>query len=216
MPKRLRWLKQVPHAIREEATKELSLAYAAAFRRRADGSARVFDHIRFRSLKDRRPSSITIQSQNFSTGQGHRCDFYTTLLPGGGRLRFNNRDRRRIVDTNPEGPPRAVKMTMTRTGRFFLQVPLYVPKKQVRPEAIGRLVPLDPGSKPFLTYYSPTAMVTGSFGTSTDLETTVYPYQQRVDRISHLLSNSQNGPYLTPRTRKRLTLRRLRINEKVR
>ncbi|KAJ3267535.1 hypothetical protein HK104_005794, partial [Borealophlyctis nickersoniae] len=220
VPRRLRWMKSIPYSVREEATKELSLAYAAAFRKLEDGSTNTFDNIKFRSAKNPHAASVTIPTANFSRRAGHRWDFYTTTLPNGGHVRFHQRDIRRIISTHPDGPPRAVKLTMTKTGRFFMHVPLYVQKRQVSPEAQGHLVTLDPGSNPYMTYYSPTVMLTGSFGTTLDLQTTFRPLQKRLDSLHSLLvkalADDDDAPYLPPNIRHRLRLRRLRIHEKVR
>ena len=75
-PRRLRWMRKVPYSIREEATKELSLAYAAAFRRRENGSRGTFDDIKFRSIKNSKPATITIPTQNFSKKSGCRWDIF--------------------------------------------------------------------------------------------------------------------------------------------
>ncbi|KAJ3294548.1 hypothetical protein HK104_003512, partial [Borealophlyctis nickersoniae] len=189
IPKNRRWLKNVPYLIKEEATKELSMAYAAAFSRLADGSAKVFDHIKFRSAK------VLVQQRSPSQ-QPTSVNALAT-----------------------DGPPRAVKLTKTKTGRFFMHVPLYVRKEQVRPEATGHLVTLDPGSNPYMTYYSPTAMLTGSFGTTLDLNNTFRPYQNRLDALNSLLgkawAGSEDAPYLPPNVRNKVKIRVLRIYEKI-
>ncbi|KAI9101124.1 hypothetical protein DFS34DRAFT_676551 [Phlyctochytrium arcticum] len=150
-------------------------------------------------------------------GRGAKWTFYTTTLPNGGRLRFYRRDVSRIVAHHPEGLSGVVKITITKTGRFFMHAALYVRKQQVQPKAEGQLVSLDPGSNSFITYYLPTRMTTGSFGTSIDLQKTFRPKQDRLDQINSLLDkNSTNGSYLPLNVRHRLTTRRLRIHEQVR
>ncbi|KAI9101014.1 hypothetical protein DFS34DRAFT_591932 [Phlyctochytrium arcticum] len=125
------------------------------------------------------------------------------------RLRFHKRDMRRIMQRYPDGPPQSVKITMTKAGRFFLHAPLYVQKKEVSPQAQGHSVALDPGSNPYVTYYSPIAMVVGSFGTNVDLRKTFRPYQDQLDRITSFLGDKgDDGLYLPPNTGRRLNLRR--------
>ena len=113
VPRRLRWLKDIPYSIREESTKELSMAYAAAFKRWTDGMSSHFDDIKFRSVRSRAPQAITIPTQNFSKVEGQRWRFYVKSLPDGGDVRFFKRDIERVLNRFPEGPARAVKITMT-------------------------------------------------------------------------------------------------------
>ncbi|KAI9004708.1 hypothetical protein BC832DRAFT_615078 [Gaertneriomyces semiglobifer] len=67
-------------------------------------------------------------TQNFSKRAGQRWNIYTPSLPDGGRLHFHKRDMRRIIEKHPNGPLRAVKITMTKTGRFFMHAPFYIEK----------------------------------------------------------------------------------------
>ncbi len=217
MPKRLRWLRSVPYSVREESTKELSMAYSAAFARLRDGTSNQFDDIRFRSVKNQSPSAMTIPTANFSKISGKRWCFYVNSLPGKGTLRFNKRDIKRILAQNPDGPAMAVKLTMTRTGRFYMHAPLYVKKQSVPARNIGHLVAQDPGSNPYMTYYSPTRMVTGSFGTTADVLSIFRTAQNKYDKLSSTLDkNNADADWLPVDKRRKLRLRRLRIQEKVR
>ena len=87
-------------------------------------------------------------------------------------------------------------------------------KQQVSDNSIGHLVSLDPGSNPFMTYYSPTKMITGSFGTTEDLNN-LRKFQQRYDTTCSLLS-ADSSPWLPPKDRKRVVTKKLRLYEKVR
>ncbi len=160
---------------------------------------------------------MTIPTANFSKIAGKRWCFYVNSLPEKGMLRFHKRDMKRIIERNPDGPAMAVKLTMTRTGRFYMHAPLYVKKQSVPARNVGHLVAQDPGSNPYMTYYSPTRMVTGSFGTTIDVLSIFRTAQDKCDKLSSLLDpQNASADWLPVDKRRKLRLRRLRMQEKVR
>jgi transposase len=160
----------------------------------------------FRSKQDQL-ASITIGRQNFKN-----WDFYVTTFPG--HLRLRGRDKRRIIDTMPDGPIGDVQFSMTKTGKLYMHVPVYTPKRSLNPEVQGHLVSLDPGSNPYMTYYSPTRMETGSFGTQKDVNEFRY-LQKKIDRINSIMEpQNGNADYMLLRIRRRLRLKTFAIYER--
>jgi putative transposase len=131
------------------------------------------------------------------------------------RLKYRQRDVRRVIEKNPDGPVGDTKLTVTRTGKYYLSVPIYIKKSVVEPKNRGHLVTLDPGANPFINYYSPTRFVAGSFGTSVDLKSRIHQHQKVYDRLSSRLF-SDTADYLQHGKRKKLLRRRLLLQEKVR
>ncbi|KAI9099731.1 hypothetical protein DFS34DRAFT_502721 [Phlyctochytrium arcticum] len=150
VPRSLRWMKETPTSVREQAVFELAAAYEAAFSTFHHTPRKPFPTIKFRSKKAGE-AAITIPTANFSKTTGRRWDFYIKTFPG--KLKFKRRDITRIIDHHPDGPIRQVKLTVTRTGKFYMHVPIYVPKTRVKAENLGHLVTQDPGAKPFMNYY---------------------------------------------------------------
>lgn len=212
VPKSKRWIREVPYTIREGATNELSKAISDRFgdSKRLD---KPFTPPKFRSKFDD-IKSINIDTQNFCKKPGKRWQFYVTLFPG--CLRIRGRDQRRILDAHPEGPSRSVRLSMTRTGKVYMHVPIYVPRKPLNDDAKGHLVSLDPGSNPFMTYYSPTRQSTGSFGTLPDVER-FRGMQRAVDKLNSITDrNNGTAAWITERKRSSLRIRGIRIREKAR
>ena len=204
-------MKAVPCSIREQAVFELAAAYKAAFVFFNSTLTNPFPDIKFRSKKVGEPS-ITIPTQNFSKQTGCRWDFYTSIFPG--KLKFRKRDVSRVINQHPEGPIRDVKISVTRTGKHYLHVPVYVLKTAVKASNIGHLVAQDPGANPFMNYYSPTRLIAGSFGLKTDLAR-IHQKQSTYDRLTSRL-NAGNAHYLQHGKRTKLLRRRLLLKEKVR
>jgi putative transposase len=211
VPRNLRWLKEAPCSVREQAVFELAGAYKAAFTLFESTLSGPFPDIKFRAKKGGEPA-ITIPSANFSKQPDRRWDFYTSTFPGA--LKFKSRDVTRIIDRHPDGPPRDVKLTVTRTGKYYMHVPIYVNTTTVPPRNVGHLVAQDPGGNPFMNYYSPTRCVAGSLGLDVDLHR-IHRKQQTYDRLSSRL-HADNADYLPTSQRRRLLRRRLLLQEKVR
>jgi len=210
MPRNKRWIREVPYTIREGATNELSKAISDRFGD-AKRLEKPFKPPKFRSKFDN-VKSINIDTQNFNKKQGKRWQFYITLFPG--CLRIRGRDQRRILDAHPEGPIRSVRLSMTRTGKIYMHIPIYIPKKPLNDNAKGHLVSLDPGSNPFMTYYSPTRQETGSFGTLPDVEKFRH-MQKAVDSLNSVTDkNNGTAPWLPDKKRASLRMKGLRIREK--
>lgn len=81
-------------------------------------------------------------------------------------------------------------------------------KKEVLRSNIGHLVGQDPGSNPFMTYYSPTRMICGSFGTQHDLDK-FHLLQQKADKLA---SRRKKAVY---REKRKLRLRQLKVTRKI-
>lgn len=205
-------MRDVPYAIREQATNELALAYKSAFAFRDNNPGMPFPDIKFRSKKYGEPA-ITIPTKSYSKVSGQRWMFYVLKFPG--QLKFRRRDVRRVLEKNVEGPVGDTKIRVTRTGKYYLHVPIYVKKTTVLPENIGHLASYDPGANPFITYYSPTRYVAGSFGLGVDVKQRINVYQSKYDRLSSRL-DADNAPYLQHGKRRKILRRRLLLQEKVR
>jgi transposase len=210
MPKGKRWIRQVPYTIREGATYELSKAISDRF-----GDAKrmgtPFRSPKFRSKLDN-VKSINIDTQNFCKKVGQRWRFYVTLFPD--TLRVRKRDQRRVLDAMPDGPIRSVRLSMTRTGKVYLHIPIHKRITDISKSSKGQLVSLDPGSNPFMTYYSPTRYIVGSFGTLPDVER-FRRMQKTIDKINSVTDkHNGNAPWLTDKSRKRIRMKGLRIREK--
>jgi len=212
MPVRLRWMRDVPYDIREQATNELSLAYKSAFAFLETNPGTPFPDIKFRSKKYGEPA-ITIPTKAFSKQSGRRWEFYVSKFPG--KLKFRQRDVRRVLDRNADGPVGDTKLRVTRTGKYYLHVPIYVKKTTVSPENMGHFASYDPGASPFITYYSPTRFVAGSFGLGIDVQQRINVLQSKYNRFSSRLT-AENASYLRHGKRRKLLRRRLLLQEKVR
>ena len=210
IPMRKRWIRDVPYTIREGATHELSKAISDRFGD-AKRTSTPFRSPKFRSKFDD-VKSINIDTQNFCKKDGKRWQFYVTTFPG--VLKVRDRDRRRVIDTMPDGPIRSVRISMTRTGKVYMHIQIHKHLKEISEPAKNHLVSLDPGSNPFMTYYSPTKHIVGSFGTLTDVER-FRKLQKRVDAINSI-TDRKNGdaPWITPKNRKRMRLKGLRMRER--
>ncbi|KAI8823371.1 uncharacterized protein EV422DRAFT_576950 [Fimicolochytrium jonesii] len=156
-PCKLRHLKDTPCSVREATMQELAEAYKAQFKRYRETGE--FTTPSFRSVKH--PYwSITVPPQNWSKKVGKRWQCYITQLPDEGKLRVRTRDQKRVLNRYPNGPDREVKIVHTAAPATY---------EDLNPDARGHLAALDPGSNPFVNYYSPTRMQAGSFGTADDL-----------------------------------------------
>ena len=180
MPKKLRWLKDVPCSIREHAIMELIQAYDKAFENHRNTGH--FEPPIFRSKRHRKQESITIPTQNFS--KRHRWEFFVSSFPDsstkqdikevGSVLGMKRKDRI-FLQAHPQGPIADVKITRKKTGVYYMSVPFFKIKAELPQSSRNHLVSQDPGSNPFMTYYSPTRMECGTFG-----------LQQDLDRFHHL------------------------------
>ncbi|KAJ3157178.1 hypothetical protein HDU89_002590 [Geranomyces variabilis] len=133
----------------------MAKAYEAQFKRYHESGE--FTAPAFRSA--RAPvCSITIPPQNWSKQPDRRWQCYVTTLENEGKLRVRKRDQRRVLDMYPEGPVREVKIVQ-RAGKWYMHVPVYKAIEALPADAEGHLVSLDPGSNPFMTYYSPTCLL---------------------------------------------------------
>ena len=211
VPRNLRWMKEAPCSVREQAVFELAAAHKAAVALFESTPSGPFPDIKFRAKKAGEPA-ITIPAANFRKQQDRRWEFYPSVFTE--KLRFKNRDITRIINRHPNGPPHDVKLSVTRTGKYYMHVPLYIPKTTVAPSNIGHLIAQDPGANPFMNYYSPTRCVTGSFGLDIDLHR-IHRKQHTYDRLSSRLY-ADNGDYIPSSARKKLLRRRLLLQEKVR
>lgn len=113
-------------------------------------------------------------------------------------------DRNDTVFTRSE-----MKVTKTRTGRYYAIVSYEVPQTSRFPELHGDMVAFDPGAKTFLTYHSPD----GTWG-----EIGTFEKQQELlvtaDRIKSRLM--KDGSCNTSRWRRHLRRRMLKLFERVR
>ncbi len=211
IPKKLRWLRTIPYSVKEQATFELSLAYASAYKHFAEG--KEFDYIKFRSKK-RSNDSITIPKANFD--KNNPWQFYSkTFKCSEAKLKFHKRDVSRILERYPNGPDGNVNISMTKTGRFFMSARIYVQKEQLKDSQRGHLVGLDPGSNPFMTYYTPTRMECGSFGTTDDVERIMRQSQEKFELLSSWIDKKgDNDAYYTPNQRRKWRKKRLRVSER--
>ncbi|KAI8593492.1 hypothetical protein BDZ88DRAFT_448459 [Geranomyces variabilis] len=92
-----------------------------------------------------------------------------------------------------------------------MHVPVYKAIEALPADAEGHLVSLDPGSNPFMTYYSPTYMETGSFGIQEDLNT-LNLLQDKIDKVSSALATPTS---LSKYRRRRLRRRKLLCHERI-
>ncbi len=102
-----------------------------------------------------------------------------------------------------------MKITKTRTGKYYAIVSYEVPQSSRFPELYGDMVAFDPGAKTFLTYHSPD----GTWG-----EIGTFEKQERLlvmaDRLKSTLKT--DGCSNTSRWRRHLKRRVLKLFEKVR
>ncbi len=210
IPKKKRWMRKVPYTIREGATHELSKAISDRIGD-AKRLSQPFRGPKFRSKYDD-VKSINIDTQNFCKHKDKRWQFYVTSFKG--PLKMRSKDQRRIFDTMPDGPVRSVRISMTRSGKVYMHIPIYKPIKPILKESEGHLVSLDPGSNPFMTYYSPTKHIVGSFGTLPDVER-FRRMQKAVDRINSVTDkNNGSAAWINSKKRKRMRMKGLRIRER--
>jgi len=160
-----KFLLETPKHVREGAVKDLALAFSNNFKRKKKDPGHTFS-IRFRKKKD--AQSIVIPKSAF-VQKGNGVVMYPQMLT-----------KEPLVHIMPKHDCR---LSIDRTGRFVLYVPIDVPVKKFTPahnNHVERVVALDPGVRTFLTSWSPdgTAYKLGD-GNSTK----IYQLMLRIDSL---------------------------------
>ena len=184
--KNYKFLLEVPKDVRANAAFELAEAFLREFEKDKIGN------VTFRSVKDE-ATSITIDTKALSrhnvTGS-KEISFYTTYIKTPIKLR----------ESLPEIQS-AIKIKVYRNGKWYLHVPSVQTKSN---ERLARsVVSIDPGVKPFITYYSPTNGDAGYIGTSRDVEK-LCGIGLKLDKIRSYIDTTTT----TIKHRKRWSLRR--------
>lgn len=187
IPKKLGWLRDVPYTIKESATCRLAKSFSDR-RDDAKNLQKPFSYPKF-MCKGKSETTVTIDTQNFSKKKGDKWKFYITSFPQCPSLHswMRKKDRLWMETEFPNGPIREVKISMTTLDSFYMIVPFYKSKKAQVSYAKSHLVAFDPGSNPFMTYYSPTRQVTGSYGTEKDVMI-FRKHQGEIDKIKSVIS----------------------------
>ena len=86
------------------------------------------------------------------------------------------------IETFPNGPVRQIEISLTPSGSFYMIVPFYKKIVDIDESCKGHLVATDPGSNPFMTYYSPTKGKAGSYGTENNVQR-FRNQQKHIDKI---------------------------------
>lgn len=188
VPKRIRWIRKVPYTINEAATARL----AKAFSDRRGDSKDLKKPFRFPNFitKGKTETTINIDKQNFSRKEGDKWKFFVKTFPDQeddnvNYKRFMKKKDRNWINQFPDGPVGGIKISLTPTGSYYMIVPFYKKMIDINPAIKGHLVATDPGSNPFMTYYSPTRGVAGSIGT----ETNVKRFREQQSKIDKLRSH---------------------------
>lgn len=185
IPKKLRWIKKIPYTVNESSTAKL----AKSFSDRRDDSKDSNLPFRFPKFlaKGKTETTITIDKQNFSKKEDEKWRFYVSIFPykdenGNDYKHWMRKKDRDWIKTFPDGPIRQIQLSLTPTGSFYMIVPFYKKIMDIEESMKGHLVATDPGSNPFMTYYSPTKGKTGSYGTETNVQR-FRKQQKQIDKI---------------------------------
>ena len=203
IPVKIRWIKNVPCSIKEGAINDLVRSYSQRFRNFKETG--IFKHPSFKSKRKTITETFCIPTQNFSKKQNERWRFFVSTFPG--TLKIRKKDRR-LLDQYPDGPVREVKITRHRTNVYHMKIPVYLRKLEIPEENRGHLVSQDPGSNPFMTYYSPTRMICGSFGIQKDLDRL-----HELERRSDYIKSKRN--VTTRKEKKKFRKSHLRLTRKI-
>lgn len=202
------WKDECPNHTKQQAVEEFFKNKKTALKLCVDGKLKHFKmgyKSRYRSRQE------TIPFEKFRIKKDGTISLVSTLYKGKpmdfrimGKVPKVFKDRDDTAFSRVE-----MKITKTKTGKYYAIVSFEVPQESRFPELHGDMISFDPGSKTFLTYHSPDG-TWGEIGTFESQEKLLV----RADRLKSRLD--KEGTSHDSRWRRHMKRRVLKLFEKVR
>ncbi len=207
------WKDDCPSHTKQQAVEEYFKNKRTALKLVAQGKIRKFDigyKSRFKSRQETIPfEKFRITKEN-PLEKGSRSLVSTVYKRKSMDFRIMGKTPKVFSERDDSGFTRTeMKITKTKTGKYYAIVSFEVPQSQRFPDIHGDMISFDPGSKTFQTYHSPDG-TWGEIGTFEKQEELLL----RADRLKSRLDH--DGPRRGSRWRRHIKRRVLKLFEKVR